>query len=181
MLLSPGLITVIVIAVLVLILIYASIRILREYERGVVFTLGRYTGTKGPGLFLLVPFVQQMVRVDLRVIVDEVPPQAAWRYSPRSAAPQCLSAAFRFDDRSAKLFDEFMSNLQTGKAPAIIELPFLQNCTSVSRLNMSCLVKLHNPAAQCGIQPAHTGGKLGDVGVLCFVPPRFIATIERHV
>ena len=69
------LITVIVIAVLVLILIYASIRVLREYERGVVFTLGRYTGTKGPGLFLLVPFVQQMVRVDLRVIVDEVPPQ----------------------------------------------------------------------------------------------------------
>src|SRR5262249_54476900 len=75
MLLSPGLITVIVMAVLVLILIHASIRILREYERGVVFTLGRYTGTKGPGLFLLVPFVQQMVRVDLRVIVDEVPPQ----------------------------------------------------------------------------------------------------------
>ena len=66
---------VVIIAALVLILIYASIRILREYERGVVFTLGRYTGTKGPGLFLLVPFVQQMVRVDLRVIVDEVPPQ----------------------------------------------------------------------------------------------------------
>jgi regulator of protease activity HflC (stomatin/prohibitin superfamily) len=67
--------TIIVIAVLVLIFIYASIRVLREYERGVVFTLGRYTGTKGPGLFLLVPFVQQMVRVDLRVVVDEVPPQ----------------------------------------------------------------------------------------------------------
>src|SRR6201993_379084 len=67
--------TVIVIAILVLIFIYASIRVLREYERGVVFTLGRFTGTKGPGLFLLVPFVQQMVRVDLRVVVDEVPPQ----------------------------------------------------------------------------------------------------------
>src|SRR6185312_14414366 len=66
---------VIVIVILALIFIYASIRILREYERGVVFTLGRYTGTKGPGLFLLVPFVQQMVRVDLRVVVDEVPPQ----------------------------------------------------------------------------------------------------------
>src|ERR1700719_4223022 len=64
-----------IIAVLFLTFIYASIRILREYERGVVFTLGRYTGTKGPGLFLLVPFIQQMVRVDLRVIVDEVPPQ----------------------------------------------------------------------------------------------------------
>jgi regulator of protease activity HflC (stomatin/prohibitin superfamily) len=65
----------IVIAALVLMFIYASIRILREYERGVVFTLGRYTGTKGPGLFLLVPFAQQMVRVDLRVVVDEIPPQ----------------------------------------------------------------------------------------------------------
>jgi regulator of protease activity HflC (stomatin/prohibitin superfamily) len=66
---------IIFIAVLVLIFLWASIRILREYERGVVFTLGRYTGTKGPGLFLLVPFIQQMVRVDLRLIVDEVPPQ----------------------------------------------------------------------------------------------------------
>src|SRR5260370_6630519 len=66
---------IIFIAVLVLIFLWSSIRILREYERGVVFTLGRYTGTKGPGLFLLVPFIQQMVRVDLRVIVDEVPPQ----------------------------------------------------------------------------------------------------------
>jgi regulator of protease activity HflC (stomatin/prohibitin superfamily) len=64
-----------VIAFLVLAFLYSSIRVLREYERGVVFTLGRYTGTKGPGLFLLVPVIQQMVRVDLRVIVDEVPPQ----------------------------------------------------------------------------------------------------------
>jgi len=66
---------VIFLAVLLLIFLYSSIRVLREYERGVVFSLGRYTGTKGPGLFLLVPFVQQMVRVDLRVVVDEVPPQ----------------------------------------------------------------------------------------------------------
>ena len=56
-------------------ILYWAVRHLREYERGVVFTLGRYTGTKGPGFFLLVPLVQQMVRVDLRVMVDEVPPQ----------------------------------------------------------------------------------------------------------
>jgi regulator of protease activity HflC (stomatin/prohibitin superfamily) len=68
-------IALLVIAALVLLFLYSSIRILREYERGVVFTLGRYTGTKGPGLILLYPFVQQMVRVDLRVVVDEVPPQ----------------------------------------------------------------------------------------------------------
>jgi regulator of protease activity HflC (stomatin/prohibitin superfamily) len=63
------------ITILVVFILYSAVRILREYERGVVFTLGRYTGTKGPGLFLLVPIAQQMVRVDLRVIVDEVPPQ----------------------------------------------------------------------------------------------------------
>src|SRR5690348_10308991 len=66
---------IIVIAVLVLMFLYSAVKVLREYERGVVFTLGRYTGTKGPGLFLLVPLAQQMVRVDLRVVVDEVPPQ----------------------------------------------------------------------------------------------------------
>jgi regulator of protease activity HflC (stomatin/prohibitin superfamily) len=67
--------TVAVIAILVVVILSSAVRILREYERGVVFTLGRYTGTKGPGFFLLVPLVQQMVRVDLRVVVDEVPPQ----------------------------------------------------------------------------------------------------------
>src|SRR5579862_374461 len=67
--------TVLFIAIIVVLVWFSMIRVLREYERGVVFSLGRYTGTKGPGLFLLVPFVQQMVRVDLRVVVDEVPPQ----------------------------------------------------------------------------------------------------------
>src|SRR5579862_1798897 len=67
--------TVLFIAIIVVLVWFSMVRILREYERGVVFTLGRYTGTKGPGLFLLVPLAQQMVRVDLRVVVDEVPPQ----------------------------------------------------------------------------------------------------------
>jgi len=64
-----------IVVVFALLIFGSAIRILREYERGVVFTLGRYTGTKGPGFVLLVPFVQQMVRVDLRVVVDEVPSQ----------------------------------------------------------------------------------------------------------
>jgi regulator of protease activity HflC (stomatin/prohibitin superfamily) len=68
-------VTALVVAILAVGILYSAVRILREYERGVVFTLGRYTGTKGPGFFLLVPFVQQMVRIDLRVVVDEVPPQ----------------------------------------------------------------------------------------------------------
>jgi regulator of protease activity HflC (stomatin/prohibitin superfamily) len=63
------------IVVLLLGLVAAAIKILREYERAVVFTLGRFTGVKGPGLFLLVPLVQQMVKVDLRTLVLDVPSQ----------------------------------------------------------------------------------------------------------
>jgi len=64
-----------VLAVIVIMFFTSAIRILREYQRGVVFTLGRFTGVKGPGLIILIPFVQQMVRVDLRVVVEDVPPQ----------------------------------------------------------------------------------------------------------
>jgi regulator of protease activity HflC (stomatin/prohibitin superfamily) len=60
--------------VIVALLVY-SIRILREYERGVIFQLGRMWKVKGPGLFLVIPFIQQMVRVDLRIRVFTVPPQ----------------------------------------------------------------------------------------------------------
>ncbi len=57
------------------VLIFSSIKILREYERGVVFTLGRFSGVKGPGLIILIPGIQQMVRVDLRVVTMDVPSQ----------------------------------------------------------------------------------------------------------
>jgi regulator of protease activity HflC (stomatin/prohibitin superfamily) len=75
MLMITAISTIIVAGVFVFMLIGAAVRIFREYERGVMFTLGRYTGTKGPGLVLMVPLVQQLVRVDLRIIVTEVPPQ----------------------------------------------------------------------------------------------------------
>lgn len=55
--------------------VFAAIKILREYERGVVFTLGRFTAVKGPGLIILIPMVQQMVRMDLRTLVLDVPTQ----------------------------------------------------------------------------------------------------------
>jgi regulator of protease activity HflC (stomatin/prohibitin superfamily) len=65
------------IGILVVVLVYlaSAIRILREYERAVVFTLGRFTGVKGPGLILVFPFIQTMARVDLRTIVLDVPTQ----------------------------------------------------------------------------------------------------------
>jgi regulator of protease activity HflC (stomatin/prohibitin superfamily) len=66
---------VIAFALLATILLAAAIRILREYERGVVFRLGRLIGAKGPGLILLIPVIDRMVRVDLRTVTLSIPPQ----------------------------------------------------------------------------------------------------------
>jgi regulator of protease activity HflC (stomatin/prohibitin superfamily) len=63
------------VVVVVLLLLFSSIRILREYERGVIFLLGRFWKVKGPGLIIVIPGVMQMVRVDLRIVVMDVPPQ----------------------------------------------------------------------------------------------------------
>ena len=62
-------------ALIVIALVVASVRVFREYERGVVFMLGRFWRVKGPGLVLIVPVVQQVVRVDLRTVVMDVPSQ----------------------------------------------------------------------------------------------------------
>jgi regulator of protease activity HflC (stomatin/prohibitin superfamily) len=64
-----------VVALLVLVLLASAIRILREYQRGVIFRLGRLIAQKGPGLILLIPIVDRMVRVDLRTVTLDVPPQ----------------------------------------------------------------------------------------------------------
>ena len=63
------------VAILIITFLAAAIRILREYERGVVFFLGRFHGVKGPGLIIIIPLVQQVVRVDLRTRVFDVPSQ----------------------------------------------------------------------------------------------------------
>jgi len=66
---------VIAIVVIIAVLLFSAINVLNEYERAVVFTLGRFTGIKGPGLVLIYPVVQRMRKVDLRVIVLSVPKQ----------------------------------------------------------------------------------------------------------
>ena len=59
----------------VLLLIFMAVRVVREYERGVIFRLGRLMGAKGPGLFFIIPFVDQMIKVDLRIVTLDVPEQ----------------------------------------------------------------------------------------------------------
>jgi regulator of protease activity HflC (stomatin/prohibitin superfamily) len=68
----PGFVVVVVIALLIL---FSSIKVLREYQRAVVFLFGRFQAVKGPGIIILVPVMQQMVRIDLRTVVMDVPPQ----------------------------------------------------------------------------------------------------------
>ncbi len=64
-----------VIVILALIVISMAVKIVTEYERGVIFRLGRLVGAKGPGIFLIIPFIDRMVRVDLRVVTMDVPSQ----------------------------------------------------------------------------------------------------------
>jgi len=68
-------ITTLYIAMIVLMIVAASIRVLQEYERGVMFTLGRFTGVKGPGLILVIPVIQKIQKMDLRTVVLDVPSQ----------------------------------------------------------------------------------------------------------
>ncbi|MBL7032519.1 MAG: slipin family protein [Candidatus Delongbacteria bacterium] len=65
----------ILVAIIVLFLLASAIRVLREYERAVVFRLGRLINVKGPGLILLIPVIDRMVRISLRMVVMDVPPQ----------------------------------------------------------------------------------------------------------
>ncbi len=72
---STGIIIIVVVVLLVLIVVPMAVKIVTEYERGVIFRLGRLVGAKGPGLFLIIPFIDRMVKVDLRVVTMDVPSQ----------------------------------------------------------------------------------------------------------
>ncbi len=65
----------ILVAIFIIIILRVSIKILREYERGVLFRFGRLKGAKGPGIFMIIPFVDRMIKVDLRTVTLDVPPQ----------------------------------------------------------------------------------------------------------
>jgi regulator of protease activity HflC (stomatin/prohibitin superfamily) len=68
-------ILIVIVFIFILILLPMSIKILREYERGVIFRFGRLKGAKGPGIFFIIPFVDKMIKVDLRIVTLDVPPQ----------------------------------------------------------------------------------------------------------
>jgi len=69
------LILIVAIVIVAFILLTAAIKIVKEYERGVIFRLGRYVGLRGPGIIFLIPFIETMVKIDLRVVTMDVPTQ----------------------------------------------------------------------------------------------------------
>lgn len=70
-------VAIVIVGLLLVVVVPATIRIVQEYERGVIFRLGRLVGARGPGLFFLIPFVERMAKIDLRVITMDVPSQEA--------------------------------------------------------------------------------------------------------
>jgi regulator of protease activity HflC (stomatin/prohibitin superfamily) len=73
--LVPAVVISVIVVILLLILLRMSIKVLREYERGVVFRFGRLRGIRGPGIFVIFPFVDRMIKIDLRIVTLDVPPQ----------------------------------------------------------------------------------------------------------
>ncbi|MBC7333439.1 MAG: slipin family protein [Actinobacteria bacterium] len=69
------LVLIVFVAIFALILLFSAIKVLKEYERGVILRFGRLRGTKGPGIFVIIPFVDKMIKVDLRTVTMDVPPQ----------------------------------------------------------------------------------------------------------
>ncbi len=89
--------------IVVAVLLFASIKVLNEYERGVVLTLGRFSGVKGPGLIILLPGVQQIFRISTRVVVLDVPPQDIITHDNISAKVNAVVYFRVIDPQSAVL------------------------------------------------------------------------------
>ena len=125
--LGPWAIAVVVLAVIVL---PQSIRILREYERGVIFRLGKLQGAKGPGLIFLIPVVDRMVRMDLRVVTIDVPKQ---EIMTRDNVPATVDAVvyFRVVDPNAAVVK--VENF--GKATSLIAQTTLRSVLGQSPLD----------------------------------------------
>lgn len=139
-----------VVLVVILILIKTTVKILREYERAVVFTLGRFQAVKGPGLVLLVPFIREMVRVDLRTNVIEIPSQDVISHDNVSMKVDAVLYFSVVDPERAKIIHaeaEFQA-AQTlvdaasilGSVPAAMQLRYLQTLAEIGAEQNSTIV-----------------------------------------
>ncbi len=119
-----------VIAVVVVILLSAAIRVVQEYERGAVFRLGRFVGLRGPGLIFLIPFVERMMKVDLRVITMDVPSQECMT---RDNVTVTVDAVIYF--RVVDASDAVLKVLDYIKATSLLAATTLRNVVGQSELD----------------------------------------------
>jgi len=120
----------VVIAIGVLILLSAAIRIVQEYERGAVFRLGRFVGLRGPGLIFLIPFIERMMKVDLRVITMDVPSQEC---ITRDNVTVRVDAVIYF--RVVDASDAVLKVLDYIKATSLLAATTLRNVVGQSELD----------------------------------------------
>jgi regulator of protease activity HflC (stomatin/prohibitin superfamily) len=120
----------VVIAIGVLILLSAAIRIVQEYERGACFRLGRFVGLRGPGLVFLIPFVERMMKVDLRVITMDVPSQEC---ITRDNVTVRVDAVIYF--RVVDAADAVLKVLDYIKATSLLAATTLRNVVGQSELD----------------------------------------------
>jgi len=120
----------VVIAIGVLILLSAAIRIVQEYERGAVFRLGRFVGLRGPGLVFLIPFIERMMKVDLRVITMDVPSQECMT---RDNVTVTVDAVIYF--RVVDASDAVLKVLDYIKATSLLAATTLRNVVGQSELD----------------------------------------------
>jgi regulator of protease activity HflC (stomatin/prohibitin superfamily) len=120
----------VVIAIGVLILLSAAIRIVQEYERGAVFRLGRFVGLRGPGLVFLIPFIERMMKVDLRVITMDVPAQECMTVDNVTVKVDAV-IYFRVVDAS----DAVLKVLDYIKATSLLAATTLRNVVGQSELD----------------------------------------------
>jgi len=118
------------IAIVAIIILSASIRIVQEYERGVIFRLGRYVGIRGPGFILLIPFIERMQKMDLRVITMDVPSQEA---ITRDNVTVKVNAVVYF--RVVNASDAVLKVMEYIKATSLLAQTTLRNVVGQSELD----------------------------------------------
>jgi regulator of protease activity HflC (stomatin/prohibitin superfamily) len=119
-----------VIAVVVIILLSAALKVVQEYERGAVFRLGRFVGLRGPGLVFLIPFIERMMKVDLRVITMDVPAQECITMDNVTVKVDAV-IYFRVVDAS----DAVLKVLDYIKATSLLATTTLRNVVGQSELD----------------------------------------------
>jgi regulator of protease activity HflC (stomatin/prohibitin superfamily) len=119
-----------IIAVIVIILLSAAIRIVQEYERGGVFRLGRFVGLRGPGLIFLIPFIERMRKIDLRVITMDVPQQECMTIDNVTVTVDAV-IYFRVVDAA----DAILKVLDYIKATSLLAQTTLRNVVGQSELD----------------------------------------------